>query len=774
MAGCMRDSSLHDIAVNVRSNSSLIKRRLGDDTEEGRQAVAKNFRLAAQAIRQRMQEGGIDTKKGAGQIKQYLIDALKAMGLTGEQARAKVETGTIQTRRGPQAGAARGGRMGDDGRVHRDGGGWIGAPGEVGVDSVPAMLAPGEAVLNRHQQAVVEGLLGNGFLDKLFSKVNRPHYMARGGVARLARGGMVAAANRLDHAHFPYVWGGGHQGTPAPFGPMDCSGAVSYVLQQGGVSVPTMTSGQLMRAGKPGGGQVTVYANPEHTLMRIGGRFFGTSQTNPGGGAGWMPDPGAGYLSRFVQRHFEGGAGFAVPKIPRVLTRLPGGVGALAQRALDVARSGAQGVAQRAWASMGVGTGNENNPGIGGMSKAQLRKLWIQANGGLGNPNLMAAIALAESGGRAGAANGPYHGLWQVGPGGSFNPLTNARQAGQKLRTQGLRAWEAYTNGSYRQFLNRGGRVQRFVLRCGSRPNAPQQGIGSVRAPAGSVHGDVVQGFSLKSARRRAGHRVKSYEETQSHVETLRKAYALEERKYNRIDESTYLHEQADGSVTVDEQALKRKMRPLSGMLLLAAQIRDGLARARKIARSVVAAERAIIKRLSGSLKHAKKKDRSGILAQLRGARGDLAEWAAPPTTSSSTSPTPSSTCSTSARSTGSSSERPARPPTRPTKPPTPEPTTGETADQTAIADQARQRADVATRRADIAEAALSVFTGSGDIGSGGANAYGAVTSGLTIVQNINTLVPGTAEQYLAVGNAAVTGIGFQAMRTSPRVTVGP
>jgi hypothetical protein len=66
------------------------------------------------------------------------------------------------------------------------------------------------------------------------------------------------------------------------------------------------------------------------------------------------------------------------------------------------------------------------------------------------------------------------------------------------------------------------------------------------------------------------------------------------------------------------------------------------------------------------------------------------------------------------------------------------------------------------------------VFTGSGDIGSGGANAYGAVTSGLTIVQNINTLVPGSAEQYLAVGNAAVTGIGFQAMRTSPRVTVGP
>jgi hypothetical protein len=782
------DVSLKDIRANVREQIGAVRDRLGTDTETGRKAVATNFRLAAQAIRQRMQEGGIDTKKGAGQIRNYLIDALKAMGLSGEQARAKVETGTIQTRRGPAAGAARGGRIGDDGRVHRDGGGWISGPGEVGVDSVPAMLAPGEAVLNRHQQAVVEGLLGNGFLDKLFATVNRPHYMARGGVARLARGGMVAAANRLDHAHFPYVWGGGHQGTPAPFGPMDCSGAVSYVLQQGGVSVPTMTSGQLMRAGKPGGGQVTVYANPEHTLMRIGGRFFGTSRTNPGGGAGWMPDPGAGYLSRFVQRHFEGGAGLAVPKIPRVLTRLPGGVGATVQRALDVARSGAQGVAQRAWASMGVGTGNDNNPGIGGMSKAALRNLWVQANGRLGNPNLMAAIALAESGGRASAANGPYHGLWQVGPGGSFNPLTNAREAGQKLRTQGLRAWEAYTNGSYRQFLNRGGRVvQKFA--DGGR-------VGPGRAPNMEQGSGTVQGFSLRSTSRRARHRVASYDETQHRVETLRKEYALLERRYNQTDEGDYLLEHEDGSVPNDQKALGRKLQPLAGMVFLARQISDALKRARRIAQSVVKSYTTIVGGLGRSLKHAKKKDRSGIQAQLKDARDSLAEWGGTVedlrfdvdnagldlhdigaeyrelvNTSGKAAPADTTTDTTG--------------------------DTGPTADQTAIADQERQRADVATRRADIAEAALSAFTSSGDLGAGGANAYAAVTGqpggppasgytagpggwggapagGITIYQDINTLVPGTAEQYLAVGNAAVTGIGFQAMQSSPRISVGP
>lgn len=227
------------------------------------------------------------------------------------------------------------------------GGGWLGRPGQVGPDSISTGAPNGSVVYNRHQMpvvdqlaraaglgglgAVIEGTRGGGgplvpfvgapgelvaypqaasVLERalapigghagLFGSISRRHDMASGG--SLTR--MVGAANRLDHAHFPYVWGGGHSASPAPFGPMDCSGAVSYVLQQGGVPIPTMVSGALAGAGMPGPGTATVFANPTHTFMRIAGRYFGTSGSNPGGGAGWMPDPGSGYRARFTQRHF--------------------------------------------------------------------------------------------------------------------------------------------------------------------------------------------------------------------------------------------------------------------------------------------------------------------------------------------------------------------------------------------------------------------------------------------------------------------------------------
>jgi hypothetical protein len=81
--------------------------------------------------------------------------------------------------------------------ITKYGGGWIGMPGMVGPDTVPAMLAPGEAVLNRHQQAVIEGMLGDGFLDRLFATVQRPHYMQRGGRIPFAVGGVTPAIANL-------------------------------------------------------------------------------------------------------------------------------------------------------------------------------------------------------------------------------------------------------------------------------------------------------------------------------------------------------------------------------------------------------------------------------------------------------------------------------------------------------------------------------------------------------------------------------------------------
>jgi hypothetical protein len=68
----------------------------------------------------------------------------------------------------------------------------------------------------------------------------------------------------------------------------------------------------------------------------------------------------------------------------------------------------------------------------------------------------MAAIAMAESSGDAGVVNSiGACGLWQIHPyqAGCQSAQANAKMAVGKYRSQGLTAWEAYTNGNYRKFL---------------------------------------------------------------------------------------------------------------------------------------------------------------------------------------------------------------------------------------------------------------------------------------------------------------------------------
>lgn len=108
------------------------------------------------------------------------------------------------------------------------------------------------------------------------------------------RAGM-SAAKQLEKLQLPYVWGGGHNAGDVQLGSgVDCSGAVSYVLQKMGVKLPGgVVSGEMGSYLEPGPGAVTVYYNAGHTFMKIGNRYFGTSTTNPGGGAGFI-DRGVG------------------------------------------------------------------------------------------------------------------------------------------------------------------------------------------------------------------------------------------------------------------------------------------------------------------------------------------------------------------------------------------------------------------------------------------------------------------------------------------------
>ena len=131
-----------------------------------------------------------------------------------------------------------------------------------------------------------------------------------GGGARSSGGGDLArmAAQRasvIDAQRLPYQWGGGHGGkTPLHAAvPLDCSGAVSKVL-----GIDPRVSGQFTKWGRPGDGGnrgVTIAANAGHVLMKINGHWFGTSRTNPGGGAGWIPQAAISpqYLKGFTLRH---------------------------------------------------------------------------------------------------------------------------------------------------------------------------------------------------------------------------------------------------------------------------------------------------------------------------------------------------------------------------------------------------------------------------------------------------------------------------------------
>jgi hypothetical protein len=134
-------------------------------------------------------------------------------------------------------------------------------------------------------------------------------------------GRLVTVADEIAAARIPYCYGGGHV-TPArpthgtychnaanefisgtAYDGLDCSGAVSMLLQVSGVNTPTLDSTGFMSFGDAGAGQqFTIWANPAHVFVSIDGRDWGTSDANPSGGPGWAPQTTVG----FTPRHLPG------------------------------------------------------------------------------------------------------------------------------------------------------------------------------------------------------------------------------------------------------------------------------------------------------------------------------------------------------------------------------------------------------------------------------------------------------------------------------------
>jgi hypothetical protein len=187
-------------------------------------------------------------------------------------------------------------------------------------DKYPVMVAGEEVVLNPRQQSMI----GRG---RIMDVLRSTGAQVLGAGSRAMGGGLAAMASKaseIDRHHYQYAWGGGHRSLGQPSmgtlhkagGPIglgyDCSGAVSAVLGAAGVVNRPMVSGELANDNSlpRGPGRVTIYANAGHTFMRIAGRYFGTSGSNPNGGAGWFPGMGsAGYTVRHVPEDLLQGGG---------------------------------------------------------------------------------------------------------------------------------------------------------------------------------------------------------------------------------------------------------------------------------------------------------------------------------------------------------------------------------------------------------------------------------------------------------------------------------
>ena len=102
----------------------------------------------------------------------------------------------------------------------------------------------------------------------------------------------------------------------------------------------------------------------------------------------------------------------------------------------------------------------------------QLSNIWTQSGGNSQVAPIMAAIALAETGGSGDPNSLNTHdsngqggtqtsaGLWQISNGTTTvfspdwaNPIVNGAAAVSKLNSQGLRAWGTFQNGSYLKYL---------------------------------------------------------------------------------------------------------------------------------------------------------------------------------------------------------------------------------------------------------------------------------------------------------------------------------
>jgi hypothetical protein len=356
------------------------------------------------------------------------------------------------------------------------GGGMVGQAGERGRDKVLTYLGRGEAVLNWAQQKVVNSALWNQYGTTLPDMFRRNFAYHAGGPEGEghARGGgdlfnghpgnVNAGVRRIIKTmkdHFPlivtattdhsYLTTSGNVSDHVKGAAVDLSGAKEIMNKAASFVLSSGMARRLKQAIYSGSPSLTWNQG-----KNVGPGFFG---------AGTMADH-ANHLHLAIAGALRGAFGTA--EIGKILVKgTNGGMKSLAQAVINTIRKAANKLLDKRTGDFDMHGGGLTSAG-GKYDKGDLIKLWEAAGGPGGRiANIAAAIALAESGGdpNAGASH-PYHGLWQVGPGGSFDPMENARQAVAKYRGAGnsFTPWTTYTGydtphheKTYLRYLSRGG-----------------------------------------------------------------------------------------------------------------------------------------------------------------------------------------------------------------------------------------------------------------------------------------------------------------------------
>lgn len=310
-----------------------------------------------------------------------------------------------------------------------------------------------------------------------------------------------------------------------------------------------------------------------------------------------------------------GGAGVSIGQVkaPKVVGPAGPMTNIIRGAGKHMAKSANKWLAKHAPAASPDPAGGGKTSAGGKYNKASLRSLWASANPGNGDPNLMAAIGLAESSGDPNSigiptSGGRARGLWQIMwplhqaefPGRNpFNPQDNAVMAGSILKSEGLGAWEAYTRGMHRQFLNKGGLLRRFSGggATGKKPKGKKKPSFKESTLAGAGLGKS----TMRSLNSKQTDRVGDYDHIQELIDTDDRRYGLQERKNDQTEE--VLIDEETGAV--NEGDVKRRAAELHKLEVIKKRVLSRLRKGRKIAKRVQKTYSTIIKRLKAAVKAA-------------------------------------------------------------------------------------------------------------------------------------------------------------------------